>query len=226
MQAPLPDADTDFLSGTPFARSDENADAHFYARERLVNHLDDVTRADITAHYRRVLQPDMRVLDLMASWNSHLPEELPLHVTGLGMNESELGHNVRLNERTLHDLNQHAVLPFADEQFDAALCALSIEYLIDPLAVLRQVGRVLKPGAPCVISFSDRWFPPKAIRLWSELHPFERLGFVAQLMQHSGLFSHIETDSLQGRPAPRGDWRPQRRPFADPLFIVTGRRCA
>ena len=28
------------------------------------------------------------------------------------------------------------------------------------------------------MTFSDRWFPTKAIELWSELHPFERMGLV------------------------------------------------
>lgn len=224
MQAPLADCETDFLAGTPFARPDETPDQRFYARERLVDHLDDVTRADLTQHYRQALQPGMKVLDLMASWNSHLPADLPLDVAGLGMNEAELAHNPRLAERVVHDLNLHPALPFADAGFDAVLCALSIEYLVDPLAVVREVGRVLKPGAPFVISFSDRWFPPKAIRLWSELHPFERVAFVADLLRRSGSFRNLQTESLQGRPAPLGNWRPQRRPHADPLFIVTGQR--
>jgi hypothetical protein len=224
MQAPLADCETDFLAGTPFARPDETPDQRFYARERLVDHLDEVTRTDLTRHYRQALQPGMKVLDLMASWNSHLPADLPLDVAGLGMNEAELAHNPRLAERVVHDLNLHPALPFADAGFDAVLCALSIEYLVDPLAVVREVGRVLKPGAPLIVSFSDRWFPPKAIRLWSELHPFERVAFVADLLRRSGSFGNLQTESLQGRPAPLGNWRPQRRPHADPLFIVTGQR--
>jgi hypothetical protein len=45
--------------------------------------------------------------------------------------------------------------------------------------------------------------PPKAIRLWSERHPFER----------------IEAESLRGLPPPaEGHYRP----FADPLFVVAG----
>jgi SAM-dependent methyltransferase len=223
MQAPPADGDTDFIAGEPFARADAAPDAVFYAHERLVDHLDDNTRAEITARYRQWLQPGMKVLDLMASWNSHLPADLPLTVTGLGMNESELGHNPRLAERVVHDLNRQPALPFADAGFDAALCALSIEYLVDPVAVVREVGRVLKPGAPFIISFSDRWFPPKAIRLWSELHPFERIAFVADLLRHSGRFENIETESLLGLPAPLGNWRPKGRPHADPLFVVCGR---
>jgi hypothetical protein len=221
MQAALPEADIDFFAGTPFARADESDDTRFYERERLVDHLDAPTRAELSRVYRRFLRPDMAVLDLMASWNSHLPDDLDLAVTGLGMNEGELGHNPRLSARVVHDLNKSPAMRFADASFDAALCALSIEYLMWPLDVVRDVARALKPGAPFVIAFSDRWFPPKAIRLWSELHPFERLGLVTDYLRLSGMFERIETESLCGLPPPNES---HHRPFADPLFVVAGYR--
>lgn len=221
MQAALPDRDTDFFSGAPFARADESDDARFYARARLVDHLDATTRAELTRLYARHLQPGDRVLDLMASWNSHLPKGLDLEVTGLGMNAAELDHNPRLAARMVHDLNRSPQLPFDDAAFDAALCALSIEYLIRPVEVVREVGRVLRPGTPFLIAFSDRWFPPKAIRLWSELHPFERMALIADYLRLSGMFGAIETESLAGLPPPSAA---HHRPFSDPLFVVIGRR--
>lgn len=224
MQAAPPDTDTDFFAGTPFARADDSDDAHFYRRERLVDHLDAPTRAELGHVYRRFLRPGMAVLDLMASWNSHLPEDLDLAVTGLGMNPAELAHNPRLTTRVIHDLNQSPAMPFPDACFGAALCALSIEYLTRPHDVVGEVARVLKSGAPFVITFSDRWFPTKAIRLWSELHPFERLALVADYLRLSGQFESIQTESLRGLPAPSGAWRPKERPFADPLFATWGYR--
>jgi SAM-dependent methyltransferase len=224
MQATLTSADTDFFAGAPFARADETDDSRFYDRERLVDHLDAPTRAEIAALYRRLLRPGMVVLDLMASWNSHLPDDLDIAVTGLGMNATELGHNPRLRERLVHDLNRSAPLPWPEPAFDAALCALSIEYLVHPLAVVRELARVLKPGAPFVVTFSDRWFPPKAIALWSELHPFERLALVVDYLRLSGGFDNIQTESLRGLPAPTGVWRPPGRRHADPLFAVWGYR--
>lgn len=221
MQAALPDRDTDFFSGTPFARADESDDARFYARDRLVDHLDAPTRSELTRGYRRFLRPGMAVLDLMASWNSHLPADLTLDVTGLGMNAAELDHNPRLSGRVVHDLNRSPRMPFNDTAFDAAFCALSIEYLVRPLDVVREVGRVLRPGAPFVVAFSDRWFPPKAIRLWSELHPFERMALVADYLRLSGMFEAIGTESLTGLPPPSAG---HHRPFSDPLFVVSGYR--
>lgn len=223
IQAALADADTDFFDDHPFARVDESDDAGFYARERLVDHLDATTRTELTHIYRRSLHPGMAALDLMASWNSHLPDEIDLAVTGLGMNRAELDHNPRLAQRLVHDLNRSPTLRFADATFDAALCALSIEYLVRPVEVVREAGRVLKAGAPFIVAFSDRWFPPKAIRLWGELHPFERMALVADYLRLSGMFDRIETESLCGLPPPAAT---HRRPVSDPLFVVSGRRRA
>ncbi|MBI5040002.1 MAG: methyltransferase domain-containing protein [Gammaproteobacteria bacterium] len=203
MQAPLQDGEVDFLSGEPFARMDPRDDMQFYGAPRLVQHLDAQARARITDIYARFLQPGMRVLDLMSSWTSHLPEAPgDLHVTGLGMNAEELAQNPRLSERVVRDLNREAGLPFATASFDAVLCTASVEYLIHPIEVFKEVARVLKPGAPFVLSFSDRWFPPKAIELWSELHPFERLGLVLQYFQSAGAYGDLGTESLQGLPRP------------------------
>jgi SAM-dependent methyltransferase len=222
LQAPLLDADTDFLADRPFLRADETPDDRFYAQPRPVNHLDAATRLALTARYATNLSGDMDVLDLMASWNSHLPAALPLRVTGLGLNAEELAANTRLSERVVHDLNRQPVLPFPDTGFDAVLCALSIEYLTDPLAICREVARVLRPGGIVMVSFSDRWFPPKAIRLWPELHPFERLAFVSDLFRRAGGFDAVATESLLG--LPHDDAGPHRRPQADPLYLVSARR--
>ncbi|MDP3030575.1 MAG: hypothetical protein Q8N33_00720, partial [Rhodocyclaceae bacterium] len=49
LQAALPDAATDFLAGDALARSDEAADADFYAGPRLVDHLDTTALAELAA---------------------------------------------------------------------------------------------------------------------------------------------------------------------------------
>ncbi len=225
LQVPLPEGETDFLSGEPFARLDPRDDALFYAQTRLVQHLDAQARARITAIYARFLQPGMRVLDLMGSWTSHLPEGLDdLQVTGLGMNAEELAQNPRLCERVVQDLNRASGLPFATASFDAVLCTASIEYLINPVDVCNEIARVLKPGAAFVVSFSNRCFPPKAIELWSLLHPFERMGLVLQYFQRTGAYSDLGTESLQGLPRSEDDMYAGQILQSDPVFAVWGRR--
>jgi SAM-dependent methyltransferase len=144
------------------------------------------------------------------------------HLAGLGMNRDELAANPRLNERVVKDLNERSELPWADGAFDLVLCTASIEYLLRPREVMAEARRVLKPGGTCAVTFSDRWFPTKAIRVWSELHPFERLGMVTSLMRGAG-FGDLETETLRGLKRPEDDKYADQRAFADPLFAVWGR---
>ena len=223
MQVPPADPAGAYFSAPGFARQDPADDAGFYAVPRLMQHLDAQCRADIATLYGRLLQPGMKVLDLMSSGDSHLPAEVGgLRVSGLGMNAAELDANPHLAERRVQDLNAAAALPWPDGSFDCVLCTASIEYLVRPAAVLDEVKRVLRPGGVLAISFSDRWFPTKAIRVWSEIHPFERMGLVLTLLRQAG-FEDLNTESLRGTSRPADDKYIGRRSFADPLFAVWGR---
>jgi SAM-dependent methyltransferase len=165
----------------------------------------------------------MKILDLMSSWKSHLPENIrPLHVTGVGMNREEMRHNKQLAEYLVHDLNRAVELPFTSHQFDLAICTVSVEYLIDPVNVFRQVARVLKPGAPFVLTFSERWFPPKVVQIWKELHPFERMGLVLDYFKQSKTFDCLASESLRGLPRPLDDKYADSMPYSDPLYAVWG----
>ena len=225
MQAAAPAGPTDFFAGEPFARLDPRDDAQFYAQPRLVHHLDALCRARITDIYARFLHPGMRVLDVMSSWVSHLPNSVAaFEVTGLGMNAEELAANPALRERVVQDLNHRPQLPFADASFDAAVCTASVEYLVRPLEVFAELARVLKPGAPFIVSFSERWFPTKAIDLWTELHPFERMGLVLQYFERVGGFVELGTESLRGLPRPEDDQYAGQMSESDPVYVVWGRR--
>lgn len=197
-----------------FDRLDESPDARFYALPRFVAHVDDATLAALTAFYAEVLRPGDDVLDLMSSWISHLPptEALPLgRVAGLGMNADELAKNPRLAERRVQDLNDDPRLPWADASFDAALCAVSIQYLTRPVEVFAELARVLRPGGRALIATSHRCFPTKAIRAWHVLPAAERLRLIARYFAEAGGFAPAETIDR----SPTG---------ADPLWIVAAER--
>ena len=199
-----------------FRRTDESPDAEFYRVPRLVTHIDDAAIAAVTSLYDDVLPPGGRVLDLMSSWVSHLPPDVGYAgVVGLGMNGVELAKNPRLTDRVVHDLNADPTLPFNDGSFDAAVCCVSIDYLTRPVAVVREVGRVLVAGGPFVVTFSNRCFPTKAIAAWHERDDMGHLDLVASYFAAAGNFEA----------AAKLDRSPPRRLLGrDPLFAVVGRR--
>ncbi len=225
MQSRCNGAPTSFFGDRAFERDDAGDDRGFYERPRLVQHIDDRAIETITGLYGRIITPGSRVLDLMSSWTSHLPDQLETaSVTGLGMNAEELAANTRLTTFDIHDLNRRPQLPYPDAVFDAVICTVSVEYLTQPFEVFAEVARVLAPGGIFAVTFSDRWFPTKAIRIWKELHPFERMGMVLEFFRRSGRFQALETFSSQGWPRPEGDKYADRMAFSDPVFGVWGRR--
>ncbi|MDX9788304.1 MAG: methyltransferase domain-containing protein [Desulfobacterales bacterium] len=226
MQARWEGMATDYFFGRPFAREDETDDALFYTTPRLVQHLDDAAIDMVKSTYGRFLKHDMAVLDLMSSWQSHIPEVRLKRLSGLGLNELELHQNPLLTDITVHNLNQSPRLPYADESFDAVINTVSVEYLIDPITVFQEVGRVLKPNGKFIVTFSNRWFPPKAIRIWSMLHEFERMGLVSEYFLRSGVFHDIQTFSARGLPRPRHDKYFPKIWFADPVYAVWGEKGA
>jgi SAM-dependent methyltransferase/FKBP-type peptidyl-prolyl cis-trans isomerase 2 len=219
------DQPTDFFPADAFQRPDDQPDTGFYAQPRLVSHLDAQARQTISRLYGRLLPPGLRVLDLMSSWQSHLPAFVNFaEVVGLGLNEAELGQNPQLQRYVVHDLNQNPVLPFPGESFDAVICTVSAEYLSRPLEVFADIKRLLKPGGLFILTFSNRWFPPKVIKIWTEILDFERLGLVLEYFFRTGGFGDLATYSARGWPRPQNDkYYPQVR-LSDPVFAAWGRR--
>lgn len=224
MQARLTGEESALFAEENFSRGDEQPDALFYRQSRLVHHLDSTARAEIGGRYAELIRPGGRVLDLMGSWTSHLPEGLELGgLTVLGLNEEELRRNPRATATLVQDLNTNPALPFDEASFDAVICTASVEYLVNPLAVMAEIQRVLMPGGLLAFAFSNRWFPPKTIRLWTEMHEFERLGQVAELFHRTGGFTDITTLSRRGLPRPVDDPH-QELWLSDPVYMVWGRK--
>ncbi len=195
-----------------FRRWDETPDARFYSLPRFVTHIDAGAIAAVTELYREYFPPGGDLLDVCSSWVSHLPEDVTYRqVIGIGMNAAELAANPRLTGWFVHDLNANPVLPLADASFDAAGLCVSIDYLTDPVAVLRHIGQVLRPGGPLVVTFSNRCFPTKAIAIWLMLDDAGRCRLVEEFFHGAGVWQDIHT--LDRSPG-----------AGDPLYAVIGRR--
>lgn len=177
---------------------DPSNDIDFYSFPRFVTHVDDGFIEQLTELYREKLQPQTRVLDLMSSWVSHLPEEIEFdHVEGHGMNYEELQKNSRLNGYFVQNLNQNLQLPLKNEDFDAVLITVSVQYLQYPEAVFAEIYRVLKPGGLVIVSFSNRMFYQKAIAVWRDGTEASRLALVQQYLKSIPGFSEPEVISRQ-----------------------------
>ena len=196
-----------------FTKIDAEEDELFYEPPRLVNHIDDGAIAALTQFYRGVLPAGGVLLDLMSSWVSHLPRDVSYaEVIGHGMNTTELAANPRLSRWFVQNLNRDPQLALPEAGLDAAMICVSVQYLQQPVAVLREVLRVLRPGAPLVISFSNRCFWTKAVAIWRVLDDGGHARLVERYLRHAG-FERIESHPL-------AEWVED---VSDPMTAVVGR---
>ncbi len=198
-----------------FQRQDESVDSEFYAMPRLVVHIDDQAIAAVSRLFRSLIPPNSVVLDLMSSWRSHWPEGHPkARLTGLGMNATEMADNPDLDGYLVHDVNLDPVLPFEDEIFDAVVITVSAQYLTQPVETFGQVERVMRPGGVFIVTFSNRMFPTKAVRIWRESSDRGRADLISTYMEAAGNFEDIKGGFVNADTSPPGD----------PLFSVVSRK--
>jgi hypothetical protein len=200
------------LPSWAFDKEDAGDDLQFYAEARLVTHIDDGAIAALTGFYRAVLPAGGVICDFMSSWVSHLPDDVAYaEVIGHGMNAQELAANLQLTRWFVQDLNADPALPLADASLDAAMICVGVQYLQDPVPVLADIARTLKPGAPLIVSFSNRCFPTKAVAVWLRLNDAGHAALVQLYLEAAGL-AGIETHVLSDGS------------HCDPMYAVVGRR--
>ena len=90
---------------------------------------------------------------------------------------------------------------------------MSVDYLVRPVQVFRDVARVVRPGGPFVCTFSNRCFPTKAIRGWLASSDDEHCGIVAEYFRRAG-----------GWLEPTAERRTPPTHPGDPLYAVWARR--
>ena len=90
------------------------------------------------------------------------------------------------------------------------MACVGVQYLQQPLAVFAQVRRVLVPGAPFIVSFSNRCFANKAVAIWWSLDTSGHAALVKLYLERAGftdICANLLTDGTAG----------------DPLVAVVGR---
>lgn len=199
-----------------FMQASNEPDDEFFSRQGLDSLMDMGARTAITALYRTTLPVGGRTLDLMAGAISHMPEDAVFQeLIGLDVCESALKENKHLTRFVVQNLNTTPYLPFDDQSFDGVVMCDGLAYLTQPQVVIEEVFRVLKPGVPFILGFSDRFIPAKAVALWHALEAEDRVRFASALMARAG-FTDLDT----GEVAPPEDltaWK-------DTVRAVIGRR--
>jgi len=177
---------------TDFLRSDGNDDAWFYEVPRLVYHTDEPAVASLTQYYRSNIPAKSDILDLCSSWVSHYPQEFPKtmkSISGMGMNELELKFNSQLTSGyQAKDLNDDPKLPYSDNSFDAVTCVVSMDYLVQPVEILKEVHRILRPGGKIIVAQSNHCFPSKTIAMWLGMSDQQHLELINGYFQYAGGF--------------------------------------
>jgi SAM-dependent methyltransferase len=183
-----------------------------FSREAPYTRIDRAAIAAVTNLYREVLPPGGAILDVMSGWVPHLAPEAPYRrVVGIGIERRALAENPFLDEWRVQDLNANPFLPFAASEFDGATICAAIQYLARPAEVLRDIARVLRPGAPLIVTFSNRCVATKAIGCWCLHDETGQLCLVAQHFAEAGNWADIR---CLDRTPPGG---------GQPLYAVIGR---
>jgi SAM-dependent methyltransferase len=196
---------------TAFSAADHPPDPAF-APELSFEHIDAAALAAVTNLYREILPAGGAILDVMSGWVPHLPPESPFRrVVGIGIDKRALCENPFLDEWRVQDLNRTPSLPFAAGEFEGATICGSIQYLRRPGEVIREIARVLRPGAPLIVTFSNRCQATKAIACWCLLDETGHLCQIAQRFAEAGNWADIR---CLDRTPPGG---------GQPLYAVIGR---
>lgn len=199
-----------------FSRSDPSDDGGFYTVPRLVYHIDEPAVASLTQYYRKNIKPKSKILDICSSWVSHYPLEFPKtmdKICATGMNPLELKFNDQLTGGfEAKDLNKDPNLPYPDQSFDVVTCVVSIDYLVDPIKVLKEANRVLKPGGKVILSQSNRCFPTKAIAMWLQMNDRQHLELINGYLQYAGGYKDVKALDITATLLDNG--------YRDPMFII------
>eukprot|EP00439_Symbiodinium_sp_Y106_P082559 s117_g22.t1 len=196
-----------------FARQDESSDNGFYSQPRICTHVDDAL-LNWDGESLEGASTFFNLVDICSSWISHYPTEKTWsHVSITGMNEYELAQNKQADDYTVRDLNDNPKLPYDDSSFDIVTCTVSFDYLNKPLEVMKEVGRVLKPGGMVILSTSNRCFPTKAVNIWLQTGDLEHVLIYGSYMHYAGSFEEPEALDLSSPLCRLG--------FQDPVYAAT-----
>jgi ubiquinone/menaquinone biosynthesis C-methylase UbiE len=104
-------------------------------------------------------------------------------------------------------------LIFQESSFDVITNVVSVDYLARPIQIFEEMMRVTRPGGRAIMSFSNRMFWSKAIKIWTAANEWQRVLICASYFQATGW------EDIQAQEVTLSDGH-------DPVFVVTAVRPA
>lgn len=125
---------------------------------RRFSHVENFTGyMKIAADWFRAQRAGLRVLDLPAGYG-RLTDALR------AMGHEVTSADINRERPDYRYVDMSAPLPFEGASFDAVLCLEGVEHLVDPVAFIAELSRVVRPGGHVVLS------TPNVMNLYSRLH--------------------------------------------------------
>ncbi len=177
------------------------SDLDFYTHHQLTPLIDQGGYKVIEALYHTFIQKSDTILDLMCGSNSHIPATISYqNLIGIDIQEEALQQNHQLTKKILQDIHKNPVLPLDNDSIGYICLCSVIEYLRQPLFILKECYRVLKPSGRIIISFSTHFLATRTIALWQALDNADRQRFIKILLKRTN-FTNLD----QGEVHPPSD---------------------
>jgi SAM-dependent methyltransferase len=154
---------------------------------------------DFSQQVAASLPPDIRILDAGAGEGQY--KSFFAHTRYVGV-DLAIGDQT-WNYNKLDALCDLVRLPFAANSFDAVLCTQVLEHVQEPLQILQDITRVLKPGGSLYLTAPQSWHqhqkPHDYFRYTSYglRYLFERAGLQASSIQPMGGYFWFLSFQLQ-----------------------------
>lgn len=80
-------------------------------------------------------------------------------MTGVDIDQSAvaLAESRSVSDNLVFRIDDAMGLSFSDESFDVVICSQVYEHVPDPVRMMREIDRVLRPGGVCYFAATNRW---------------------------------------------------------------------